>query len=539
MKEKEFTFRAIFFGILVGIILQCVMVYLDAVAGLDMNVSSIATMLGILLMPLVGGAVSIREVNIMQTCASAVALCYGSMTGNYMAMMLTGQKFDWLGTLIPIFLANSIGICVVSLLRNQFVFDEKLSFPQSVMARTALEKVGKLSGREARLLYLGIAVGGVISLLQNFGFLPSSIDFTPLLLEHMTLGVLVMPLILGLGYMIGSRASLCMLAAALLVNLVEAPLGVRSGWFEDPAEKFSSMQNFNLPAVIGISLCAAILPLLGQWRTFVDLFKMKDSKDETSDIPFLKILFLLIASMAAITLFCRFYYGVGIPLMIFSLLLSCFFAIITVRVQAESGLTASMALNICQIFIVYALTRNTMLSLLIPFISMNIFVLAQNTMGDLKTGQMVGSSPKKQIWAQYAGILAGSVFAVIIFYGLVTLYGLESEKFSYPVAHMYQSLISGVAESGAAEMFNLGRFGIGGAIGALLSLLGLPAGGIALALYLAPTTILGVALGGLIRLVIEKAKGKETAARFINVSTGFAIGDGVVCVIVLLVTLLS
>lgn len=56
MREKEFTFRAIFFGILVGIILQCVMVYLDAVAGLDMNVSSIATMLGILLMPLVGGA---------------------------------------------------------------------------------------------------------------------------------------------------------------------------------------------------------------------------------------------------------------------------------------------------------------------------------------------------------------------------------------------------------------------------------------------------------------------------------------------------
>ena len=180
-----------------------------------------------------------------------------------------------------------------------------------------------------------------------------------------------------------------------------------------------------------------------------------------------------------------------------------------------------------------------MLSLLIPFISMNIFVLAQNTMGDLKTGQMVGSSPKKQIWAQYAGILAGSVFAVIIFYGLVTLYGLESEKFSYPVAHMYQSLISGVAESGAAEMFKQGRFGIGGAIRALLSLLGHPAGGIPLALYLAPTTILGVALGGLIRLAIEKAKGKETAARFINVSTGFAIGDGVVCVIVLLVTLLS
>ncbi len=265
MKEKEFTFRAIFFGILIGVVLLCVMIYLDAVAGMDMNISPVATMLGILFMPLIGGATGIREVNIMQTCASAVAWCSVSLTGNYMAMMLMGQKFDFWGIIIPVLLANSIGICVVSLLRNQFVFDETLRFPQAVMALTALEKVGRLSGQEAKLLYIGIGVSGVISLLQNFGVIPSTIDFTGLLPENMTLGILAMPLMIGMGYMVGSRVSLCMLAAALLVNLIEAPVGVKAGWFDNPAESFSSMQNFNLPVVIGISLAAAIIPLLGQW----------------------------------------------------------------------------------------------------------------------------------------------------------------------------------------------------------------------------------------------------------------------------------
>ena len=73
---------------------------------------------------------------------------------------------------------------------------------------------------------------------------------------------------------------------------------------------------------------------------------------------------------------------------------------IAVRVSAESGRSAGMALNIFMMVIAYGLTRNAIYSMLIAFMNFNTFILAQDTMYDLNIGQMVQSSPKKQIKAQ-------------------------------------------------------------------------------------------------------------------------------------------
>lgn len=83
------------------------------------------------------------------------------------------------------------------------------------------------------------------------------------------------------------------------------------------------------------------------------------------------------------------------------------------------------------------------------------------------------------------------------------------------------------------------RFGLGAALGTVLSVIGLPAGGIALALYLAPKTILGIALGGVIRLCVEKTKGEALAEKLDNAATGLVIGDAVVCVIMVIMTMAS
>ena len=44
--QKEFTFRAVLWGIIVGIIMMALLIYLAAVAGMDLNVSPVASVLG-------------------------------------------------------------------------------------------------------------------------------------------------------------------------------------------------------------------------------------------------------------------------------------------------------------------------------------------------------------------------------------------------------------------------------------------------------------------------------------------------------------
>lgn len=398
------------------------------------------------------------------------------------------------------------------------------------MALTALDKTGNLSGRDAKLLYLGVLISVGISLLQNFNVMPMSISFEKFLPNTISLGILIMPLILGIGYVLGSKIGIILLITTMLVNIVEGPLGVSKGWFISPVENFAGLQNFNLPLVIGISLIGALLPLLQQWKTITRVFKLETSEeDETNDIPIKRMLILMIICCIALIAFCNIYYNISIINLIIVLLVSIFFAMLAVRVQAECGLSAIMALNICLVFISYMLTKNSLASLTVPFITIQIAVLAQNTMGDLKTGQVVKSSPRKQIWAQIIGVIIGCIVGTFIFYGFVKMYGTESELFSYPVAHMYSSLADGFS-NGSSEIFNFGRFGIGCGAGALLYLIGLPVGAIALCFYLAPSTMIGIAVGGITRLILEKTKGNDFAERMNNIATGFIVGDGIVCV---------
>ncbi len=540
--NREFSFRAIFFGVMIGLMLMALMMYLDAVLGLDANAAPIASMIGVLLIPLFGGPTNRREVNLMQTCATATTFAAYSLTGNLVPLLMMGEKLEILPVFVLLLLSDAIGICFVSILRDQFVYDKNLPFPGAVMCLTAMDQIGTKDKSSTKLLFGAVVFSVAVSFLQNMQYMPVMADFTSGLPNNgMTLGVLIMPLTLGMGYVVGSRNALCMLVTNLLVCLIEAPVGTSRAWFANPAENFSGIQDFNLPMVIGIALMAALIPIGRQWRTIVGAFRFKKGLEEKSDRDYsLKpVLLLLLVLSASMIGFCSYYYHIKVVHMIICSVLSLIFAMVAIRVHAESGLSAGLALNIFMIVIAYGLTGNAAFAMLIAFMSFNTFVLAQDTMYDLKTGQVVGASSRKLIKAQFIGIICGCVAGTALFYGIIQVFGLNDELFTFPFGRMYYSIASGISEGGVSSMFNPGRFAAGGALGAILSVIGLPAGGIALAMYLAPTTVMGIALGGIIRLVVEKTKGKEYAGKMNNVATGLVIGDAMVCILMVIISMIT
>ncbi len=538
-KEKELTFRALFWGVIVGLILLALSIYLYAVVGMDINPAPVASMLGIFLLPVIGGKVSKKEVNIMQTTASAVVCGSLAIPMIYIAAMYLGEEFNYIGIVIPLFLADVIGICFVVFFRKQYIEDPALSFPQSIIAKTAVDKVGQLTGRESRLLFVFVIIGFLLTFLQNKGVLPQIVDFTPKLPAGMTLGILIMPLMLGMGYMIGSKVCMIFMLTTLVGNLLYAPLGFRAGWFADPAVDYSGMQNFNIPMVIGITLMGSLIPIFKQRKAFLASFRFdRKAMSKESDQALLRIMaFVFAGASAALVIFCSLYYHVNVILMCLFLLMGILFSIIAVRVQAESGLSATMPLSMLMLMVIYLATKQITVAMILTFLMISVLFLAQNTMGDLKTGAIFGSSPRKQVWAQFAGVIPSVILGALFCYLLIRAYGLDSAFFSYPLGKMYYAIGAGISEGGMSSVFHLGRLGIGAVIGAALTFMGLPAGVVGLGLYLAPSSIMALGLGGAVRFVIERVKGSETAERYNNAATGMIIGDTLVTIITVFTTM--
>ena len=519
IQKKEFSARSIIWGIIIGVIMLALSIYLLAAVGMDMNVSVVASALGVMLMPLIGGATNKKEVNIMQTTASAVA--YGSLglVSCYVAAMLFGYEFKLSLIVIILLLANIIGICFVTILRKQVVEDPSLPFPQSVMCKTAIDNTGMLTGRDTKMLIIFVVIGLLLSFFQQImHIIPLTFSITQYLPDNMVMGITLMPMLLGLGYVMGPKISSILLIATVCSNMVLAPIGAKLGWYPDVKTTYSDMQNFNISIVVGMTLIASIVPIIKQRKAFINAFNFKNIKFSGKDsAPIKLITMILIVSVLGLSLFLNLALKANFFLMLLFVILGIFISLIAVRMQAESGLSAALALNIFYMFAAYYVTHDPIATLILLFAEFSIMMLAQNTMTDLKTGYLLDSTPRKQVWAQFIGI--------------------NSETISYPMGKVFYSIVAGMSGGGMKDVFNSWRFIIGGAVGLILTLFGLPAGAIALTLYLRPEVIVCISLGGIVRGILNKKVGKDRAERYNNAATGLVVGDALIAVVVVILTL--
>lgn len=161
---------------------------------------------------------------------------------------------------------------------------------------------------------------------------------------------------------------------------------------------------------------------------------------------------------------------------------------------------------------------------------------AADMMQDLKTGHLVGAIPKRQQKAQLWVAWIGPIVSVITLYFLYksavkdfpTIPGGEAfgKKFAAPQANALSGTISVLTGDGGTDTFI--RYGIGGVIGALLSL---AAGGgmgvqVGLSMYLPFSTISAFGIGCLLAMWYEKKFSTSRLEEFgIPVAAGLLVGD--------------
>jgi len=151
---------------------------------------------------------------------------------------------------------------------------------------------------------------------------------------------------------------------------------------------------------------------------------------------------------------------------------------------------------------------------------------ATDLMLDLKTGYLVGATPRKQQLGQFIGAWLGPIVVIVLIFVLNEAYVLGSDKLPAPQGQALASMINGITGGDVPAQ----KYLAGAGLGAMLSLfqpgLGITVG---LGFYLPFNIVLTYSIGTIIRVVSDYKLGHSYAENTgIPVMAGFIVGEALV-----------
>jgi putative OPT family oligopeptide transporter len=230
--RPEFTFRAILLGSIFGIIFGAVTVYVGLRAGLTVAASIPIAVLSISILRAFGRA-SILENNIVQTTGNAGQSIASGVIFTLPALVFLGFDLEYSRIFMLALIGGWLGVLFMIPLRRQLIVDEhaNLPYPEGTACADVLI-AGERGGSLASRVFLGLGLGGLYTLLQNknlFSAWPGSPGFEPDFgPQHVLKGAAVnadaTSEYLGVGYIIGPRVGGVIFAGGVFSWLVVMPL---------------------------------------------------------------------------------------------------------------------------------------------------------------------------------------------------------------------------------------------------------------------------------------------------------------------------
>ncbi|MEW5797229.1 MAG: oligopeptide transporter, OPT family, partial [Candidatus Zixiibacteriota bacterium] len=221
---REFTFRAVTIGAILGIVFAASSVYLALKVGMTVSASIPIAVLSITLFRVLGRA-TILENNIVQTTGSAgESIAFGVAT-TMPVFLLLGLDMNLLPILVMALLGGILGVLMMIPLRQGLIVKEhgKLTYPEGTACADVLI-VGEQGGTNARTVFLGFGLGALYKFVNAGMKLWAEIPERLLsFFKGASISAEVTPELLGVGYIIGPRVSANMLAGGMLSYLILIP----------------------------------------------------------------------------------------------------------------------------------------------------------------------------------------------------------------------------------------------------------------------------------------------------------------------------
>jgi putative OPT family oligopeptide transporter len=454
----EFTLRAVILGAVFGIIFGAVTVYVGLRAGLTVSASIPIAVLSISILRAFGKA-SILENNIVQTTGSAGESVAAGVIFTLPALIFLGYSLNseyWRVFFLAL-IGGWLGVLFMIPLRRQLIVKEhgNLLYPEGTACADVLvagEKGGSFAGR----VFWGLGLGGLYTILMNIGQTwPSQPEYRPNWLPGASFRAAITSEYLGVGYIIGPRVAGTIFAGGVFSWLVLMPAIRFFGSLSPDKTLYPSTVPIPLmtpdqlwasyirPMGAGAVAAAGLITLMKTLPTIFAALSsgLKDvraqrggaannSATRTENDLSMKIVLLgslvIVAMMWALLTFKPIpgaqtsliaNLAAGVFVVVFGFLFvtvsSRICGLIGTSANPVSGMTIATLMATCAVFLVlgWKASAFAVLALTIGGVVAIAAANAGATSQDLKTGYLVGATPRHQQIGLVVGVLAAA-FAI-------------------------------------------------------------------------------------------------------------------------------
>ncbi|MEZ5313711.1 MAG: OPT/YSL family transporter [Thermoanaerobaculia bacterium] len=222
----EFTFKAVFAGIVLGVIFGAANAYLGLRVGMTVTASIPAAVMTVMVFRALRLKSTILEANLSQTIgAASTSLATGTIF-TIPALYLWGVAPMYWQVVALAFLGGLLGLSAMIPLRRLLIVDahDELPFPEGRACAEVLR--ASESGTSAGIwIFRGIAVGAAVKLLISVAFLfPNELSMMLPVLPKAQLALELSPALFAVGFILGYRQSSVCVAGSIVSSLVLIPL---------------------------------------------------------------------------------------------------------------------------------------------------------------------------------------------------------------------------------------------------------------------------------------------------------------------------
>jgi putative OPT family oligopeptide transporter len=546
----ELTWVAVGVGWFLGVIIAVSIGYAALILGFSIEGSELAAILGFGILRGILGRKSIVENNIVQTIASGVNGASSGMMFSVPAIFILGysDRFDPVILTFGCIAGAFLGIAFIIPLRKHMIDFERLTFPGGVAVATILKSPGAGVRKAVLLLGAALASATIHAATIHFGVSNWNLGALLGLPEYMN-GIWYLSLMtIGVGYIAG-RGGVAFIIGGFVAYWFLAPLLSFTGSFPTNA----AGELVNLPGLlrlelfrplgIGMLIGGAIMGVILASPLIISAVRSMQKAASTSteaSADELPIKMLYFAIFGAVILLCimavtsveSIGIGRGIVMALLGTLWIWMSGIILSEAIGRTNWSPLSGMTLVGITILIIATQglergdSIVAAIMVGAATCVAMSQATDLMLDLKTGYLVGATPRMQQIGQFAGAWLGPIVVIGVIFVLNDAYTLGSDRLPAPQAQALASTIDGIMGGDVpAQKYAAGAF-LGGLLSAVIGGLGITVG---LGFYLPFNIVLTYSLGTLARELANRFKGNTWSEQVgIPVAAGFIVGEALV-----------
>jgi putative OPT family oligopeptide transporter len=583
----EFTVKALFFGVLFGVLFGAANAYLGLRAGLTISTSipvAVMTVAAFHALRRVGGSASILEANLAQTVGSASSSVASGVIFTLPALFLWGLHPSLLQMTSLAMAGGLLGVLFMIPLRRYLIEREhgRLPYPEGTACAHVLV-ANEAGGSQARNVFIGLGAGAAYKAVTGWArALADEAHLKVPFLNKGEVGMDLSPALFGVGYILGPRIATVMVGGGLLSSLLIIPLIAWWGEGRPPLypETLLTISEMSAAQIwsryvryigAGAVAAAGIITLVRSLPVMVESFRIGahelkgrvDAEVESAvhpggeapgraagsaiprtsrDLP-LKVVGIGILAIGLVLTFVPAPFTVlqdNLERMVAAVcvvVFAFFFVTVASRIvgmvgvtsNPTSGMTIAALLGTAGVFLVLGWTdlAGKAAALTVGCVVAIAASIAGDTSQDLKTGYLLGATPRLQQTGELLGVLTSATFVCLSVLLLAETFGFGSEELPAPQATLMKLVIDGVLD----QNLPWGLVGIGVGIAVVAELVRIPSLPFAVGVYLPVSTMTPIFFGGMLKLWLERRSRSDAEAigrrdRGVLLGSGFVGGEG-------------